>query len=160
EAGQLQADKAALAAADDFDKQVAALDALLATGDFDQSRNALEAFAQLHQRFYADEKHRALAEDRVHNASQRLPLTVRIDLTLELAGSALDHADKAHALQLVDAAQALVDGATWTTVDHITLMARLAEQRAKAGDADAARKEATDALTLFTAEKPRIVDIE
>jgi len=160
EAGKLHADQAALAAADDFDAQVAALDALLATRDFDQSRNALEAFAQLHRRFYADEARRALAEDRIRTHSDRLPLTLRVDLTLELAGAALDHADKAHALQLVDTAQALVDGVTWTTVDHVTLMARLAGQRARAGDADAARKEATAALALFTAEKARTVDIE
>src|SRR5262245_6687966 len=160
EAGGLQADQAALLAADDFDKQVTALDAVLATHDFDQSRNALGALEQLHGRFYADEARRTRVEDRIRAGGERLPVMLRIDVTLQLADNALEHADKAHALQLVDAAQALVDGATWTTVDHITLMARVAAQRAKAGDAEAARKETTAALALFTAEKPRIVDIE
>jgi hypothetical protein len=160
EAGKLQADQAALAAAEDFDKQVDALDAILAARDFDASHNALQAFVQLHRSFYADVARRALAEDRIRTGCERLPATVHIDLTLELADSALDHADKAHALQLVDAAQGLVDGATWTDVDHVTLTARLAERRARAGDAEAARKQATAALALFTAQKARIVDIE
>ena len=160
DAVDLQAARTATVAADGFEAAVTALDAQLATTDFDTIRNALAAFAQLHDRFYADAERRALAEERIRAGGEKLPVQVRIDLGLELSGNAARHAEPAHALELLGEAQALADEAQWTTIGRVTILGRLALARAEAGDKERARSQATEALTLFNTERERIVDIE
>jgi hypothetical protein len=159
EAGKLSAMKAARSDANAFDEQLHAVDAVVAKGEFDQVRNALEACAQLVTRFYADADRRSRAEEKIKSSWKRLPPQVQLDLTMELAGFALDHDDQLHALALVKDAQVILDGTQWIAEQKIPLISRLAGLRHRAGDPTAARREVDAALALFDAERAKIVNI-
>ncbi len=160
EAGKVDTARAMTIDASGFDEQLAGVQAIVAAGNFDQIRTALETCAQLFDRFYADAERRARVEAEVASATARIPFRVRIELAIEMAGFATDHADPTKALQLLDGARALLDGGQWTAQDRITLLARLAEARHGAGKPAEARTEADAALALFGARRSDIVDID
>ncbi|HVS10399.1 MAG TPA: hypothetical protein VMS76_11035 [Planctomycetota bacterium] len=159
ESGELRAAKADLAGAEDFDGQVEALDRVVASGSFDPIRGALQAYARLFERFYDDQDRRSRVEQRMAAAWDRLPLAIRIELTMDMARSALDHGDRDKALELIGDAKSVLDGSKWTPEHGIPLVARLAELRSRAGDEGAARKDLTAALARFEVERDLIVDI-
>jgi hypothetical protein len=142
-----------------FEAQLGAVDAVVATNNFDLMKNALEACAQLFDRFYEDPSRRSRVEEKIKSSWTRLPISIRIDLLIELAGFALDHKDQATALRLVNEAQALLDGSRWTAEHRVPLQARLAGLRSLAGDVERARTDADAALELFDAERERIVSV-
>ena len=145
---------------EDFDLQVEALDQLVATGQFDTIRNALESYTQLFNRFYGDPARQALAEQRIRAAWGPLPLLIKLDLLMAMARSALDHGEPAPALLLVNETQRLMDEATWPPEHRIVLVARLATLRYRAGDQDQARSDCGAALALFATERESIVNID
>jgi hypothetical protein len=159
ESGKLSSVKAQLLDAEAFEQQIEALESVVATGTFDQVRNALSACAQLYGRFYADKTLRSRCEDLIKASWEKLPILVRIELLMELAGFALDHGDQGSALELVGEARGIAQSVQWIPEDEIALQARLAELRYRAGDASAARSEADGALAKFEAERDKIVDI-
>ncbi len=159
ESGKVAAVKAMFIDADDFDEQIRALDGVVATGNFDRVRNALEACTQLYNRFYQDAERRSLVEEKIKASWKPVPVMVRLELLIALAGFALDHGDQVKALDLVKDAQLVMDGSRWAPEDRIPLMARLAALRHRAGDKDKARSEADAALAMFAAERKNIVDI-
>ncbi len=138
-----------------FDAQIKALDAAVTSGTFDPLRNALESCAQLFNRFYDDAARRSQLEQKILASLEKLPLQFRIDLITELADFALDHGDRAKALELVDKAQPILDSATWTMEYRIPLMARLAALRDRAGDKERARSDAAAALAAFKAGRDK-----
>jgi tetratricopeptide (TPR) repeat protein len=137
-----------------------ALEAAVATGQFEEVRNALETSAELFDRDYADEERRARTEQAIKSSWKSIPITVRIDLLLELSASAAAHGDRSKALALVDEARLIVDGTAWTAEHHVPLLARIARARHRAGAAEQARTEADEALALYESGRARIVDIE
>jgi hypothetical protein len=159
ERGQVTRVQAMVCPAGAFDGKMKSLEALVATQDFDATRNALDAYAELFGRFYTDVERRELVEERVKAAWESMPVFMRIDLLKEMAGSALAHADRAKALELVNEAKALMESARWQPRFAIPLMAQLAELRFLAGDEAAARTEAQDALHLFDTKRDVIVNI-
>ena len=96
-----------IAGEDYFDEQMNALDALIAPGNFDIVENALKTCANFFNRFYDDTERRSLVEGKIKTSWGKLPVFMRIELLAELAGFALDHADQAKALELVNEAQPL-----------------------------------------------------
>lgn len=159
EAGRVAAVRATQIDAMEFDQHLNTLDTLVLSGNFDQLRGALEAYAQLYDRFYADAKRREKLEGRIDVAWKKLPIQVRVESSIELIQSALGHSDQVHARELVAKALALVDGSTWTPESGIPLRAQLAELRNRAGEAEQARHDADAALVIYEAQRGDIVDI-
>lgn len=142
-----------------FAQEREALDAGVATGNFELVKNALDAWAQIFNRFYGDEARRSLAEQRITAAWGKLPYAIRLQLITQLTEFALDHEDAAKALNLLDQAQRFLDEAQWLPEDRIPLMARLAGLRHRAGDTEQARRDLNAALALFESKRDMIVDV-
>lgn len=157
ETGKVAAARAMVLDAEEFQKQIDAVELLIATSDLDQVRNALEACAQLFDRFYDDAERRAYVEEKVKVAGPKLPATVRIPVLLELVEFALARDDRAKALELIDDTKRIMDAAM---CEHIPLVARLAGLRHRAGDAETARKETDLALANYERDREEIVNIE
>jgi len=160
EAGAIVRTFAKLADADAFDRQIAAVDAVILAGDFDAVRHAMAACIELYDRFYADETRRALAEEKVITSWYGMPVDVNLSLRMGLAEAALRHEDPAKALEIVDSAQRLFEKQVWTAVDRIRMRAQLAGLRYRAGDEERARAEAEGAWLAFNLSRDEIVDIE
>jgi hypothetical protein len=143
-----------------FDEQMKAFDAAVVSKNFDVIRNQFGTCAVLFDRFYADAQRRSLVESKMKEALKPMPRLLQIDTLLELARMAVGHGDKAKALELVNEAQAVADGANWPLEYKIPLMARLASARFQAGDLAKARADAAEALALFEAQRDKIVDID
>jgi hypothetical protein len=141
------------------DRQLEALERVLATGGFDAVRGALAACAAIYDRVYDERERRARVEAAIRGAWTRVPVTVRIDVAIALARAAVGHVDRDAARALLEEASFVVDGADWLPEHVIPIRARLAEARALAGETTEARHDVDCALALFDAERPRIVDI-
>ena len=142
-----------------FEAQTKALEVLVATGNFDSVKNALESYTQLFDRFYDDVKRRGQVEAKIKAAWRPLPVFIRADLLMAMAGFALDHADQGQALLLVDEARRMLDGRSFPLEEYIPLMAKLTELRFRAGDGRKARAEADVLRARYDAEKTAMVDI-
>ena len=151
--------KAMIAGEDHFDEQMNALDALIAPGNFDIVEDALKACANLFNRFYNDAGRRLLAEEKMKTSLGKLPIFKRVELLTELAGFALDHADQAKALELVNEAQIFMDSAQWRPEHRIPMISELVKLRFRAGDRQKARTEADALLALFASQRDKIVNI-
>ena len=149
EKGKVAPLKAMNGGKDAFDEQMKTLDAMIATGNFDLQRNALESCVKLFNGFYSDAARRALAEKKIRISWEKLPVHIRLDLLAELAGYALDHADKVKSLELVNDSQTMMNQYQWPMEVRIPLIAKLAELRFRSGDQAKARTDADAALALF-----------
>ena len=159
ESGKVAGVKAMIAGEDSFDEQMKALDALIAPGNFDVAVNALKSCTNLFNRFYDNAERRSLVEDKIKTSWSKLPIFMRIELLTDLAGFALDHADQARALELVNEAQLFMDGSQWLPEYRIPMISKLAELRFRAGDRQKARTDADDLLALFDSQGDKIVNI-
>jgi tetratricopeptide (TPR) repeat protein len=159
ESGKLAAVRAMRMDADAFAAELSALDALVATGSFDPMLNALDAYAELFNRFYDDADRRAEVEAKIEACVSKMPVNVHIELLQKLARYALERRDQGKALTLVNAAQHAMARATWIPEQRIRLAARLAEVRHHAGDTEQARKDVDAARAMFEAERDAIVNI-
>jgi hypothetical protein len=160
ESGKVDQVKAMTADKNSFDDQIKSLDELVALGHFDITKNALEAYAELFNRFYGDPQRRSQAEEKIKMSWNKLPLFMRIDLLMAMAGFALDHADQVKALALTNEAQLLADGAEWPLEYHIPMVAKLDLLRFRCGEQQKARASADALLSLFNAEGKKIVNID
>lgn len=160
ESGKVNSVRATRSDEDAFDQQINVLDSAIATGNFDLARNALEACAQLFNRFYDNEVRRSLAEEKIKSSWGKLPIMIRIELMMKLAQFSLDHQDQTKALQLVNDTQVIIDGSQWTPETRVPLMGRLARLRSLSGDVEKARAAADAALALFEAERDKIMGID
>ncbi|MEW6238972.1 MAG: hypothetical protein AB1656_26620 [Candidatus Omnitrophota bacterium] len=142
-----------------FDEQMKALDDLIASGKFDILRNALEACARIFDRFYSDAKRRSLAEEKIKKSWDKLPIFIRLELLMELAGFALDHTDRPKALELVNEAQNIMGAYQWPLEHRLPMMAKLTGLRFHTGDEQKARADADALRALFDAEGKKIANI-
>ena len=160
ESGKVDGVRAMRSDEDVFDQQINVLDGAIATGNFDLVRNALEACAELFDRFYDNEVRRSLAEEKIKTSWNKLPIMIRLELMMKLIQFALDHKDQTNALKLVNDTQVIMDGSQWTPETRVPLMGRLARLRALSGDEEQARAAADAALALFGAERDKIMGID
>lgn len=160
EADEMADARAHYADAAAFDAHMEAVPAAVETLNFDLVRNALVDCAELFNQFYDDAVRRDRAEQLIKSSWGSLPIMVRTELMLQLVEFALDHADSAKALALVNETQEILDGSTWRAEDEIAMRARLAALRHRAGDPAKARAEADAARGLYEVERVRIVDID
>lgn len=159
EAGKVARTEAIVCSADSFDKEVESLGKVISSGQFDAVNNALEVCAELFNRFYGDNERRELIEKRIKDGWGRMPISIRIDLLIEMAHFALAHSDQAKAIGLVNEARNIMDSSVWQSRYAIPLKAKFAELDFSAGDKNQARTEVQDALSLFGAERKKIVNI-
>ncbi|MFP4579335.1 MAG: hypothetical protein ACLFQ6_01290 [Candidatus Sumerlaeia bacterium] len=159
ETGKLHGYHAAQADVSDFEKHIQTLDELIAQDNFDIMRNALEAYANLYDRFYSDTERRALVEEKIKASWSKLPFMLRIQLMADLGNTALSHGDSQKAMEMVKSAQALLDEKQWTAEHKIPLMSRVATLRFHAGDADGARDQLDDAMARFQADREKIANV-
>ena len=159
ELGKVAGVKAMIAEEDSFDEQMKVLDALITPGNFDVVVNALKSCTNLFNRFYDNAERRSLVEDKIKTSWSKLPIFMRIELLTDLAGFALDHADQARALELVNEAQLFMDGAQWLPEYRIPMISKLAKLRFRAGDRQKARTDVDALLALFDSQGDKIVNI-
>jgi tetratricopeptide (TPR) repeat protein len=159
ESGTLAQVRAMVCPADAFEGHIEKLETLASADNFDVVRGALAAYAELFKRFYADIEKRALTEQKIKASWDNMPPFVQIELLSQLAEYALDHDDRAKALELVNEAEALMDAATWRPRPQVPLMAGLAALRFRAGDEERGREEIQQALELFESKRNEIVNI-
>jgi hypothetical protein len=160
ESGKAEQVSAMVCAEDEFDAQMTELDALIAIGDFELTKNTLQAYAQLYDRFYDNASRRTVAEEKVKGSWTKIPYTIRLDLLSELAGFSLKHADQTNALRLVNDAGELLANVALPTEYQIPISARLAGLRFRSGDEAIARSAAADLLTFYTEHQSEIINID
>jgi tetratricopeptide (TPR) repeat protein len=156
DAGKVQAMKASFMKPEAFDTEMELIHGMLAHGNFDQQKSAMETCAQLFDRFYDDVAKRTVAEEKIKTSWAKLPLEMRIELLSEIAEFALAHGDREKTLSLLDEALAITESAPWLPEDHIAIVSNLAALRCRAGDKDRARAEADAALSAFKTEREKI----
>ena len=139
EAGKIDAVLAMRMEPEAFDDQMDALGAVVTSAGFDRLHNALGTYVELFDRFYDDGARRRGIWEAIQTGWEHLPLEIRIRITVRLTEIALEHDDRAGALELVETAQALLDEATWKPEDRIPMACLLAELRFGAGDEETAR---------------------
>ncbi len=159
EAGKVAGALAGSADRGSFEEHMTGLSALLASEHFDIRRNALMAATRLYDRFYDNAVERRQVDEIVRASWGPMPLGIRIDLLLAMAGSAVAHADQATALTLVNDAQAIMEGTRWPLEYYVPLVADVATARFRAGDEAKALADARAALARFDAEKNEIIDM-
>lgn len=146
--------------ADDFAAQLAALDAMFATGGFDEVHSGVQTCIDLVDRFYADGDRRGQVEARIERAGAKLPVDLRFDAMVKLARVALAHADDDAAQAKITAADELLARARWRPEHHIPLLCRLGAVRQARGDRERASADARVALELYEAARDGIVSME
>lgn len=156
EAAKMSSVEAMLGDEEVFDAQLEALDGVVAAGNLDGARTALDACAHLFDRFFEDEARRALIVEKITSYRTKLPASILVEALVTMAECALEHEDPAQTLELADEIVAVV-GANCT---HVPVLARLASLRHRAGDHERARSEADKALVIFEDHRDEIVDIE
>jgi hypothetical protein len=159
ESGKVAQTEAMICCVDSFNKEMESLEKVISSGQFDAIKNTLEVYAELFNRFYADIERQELIEKKIKAAWGEMPISIRIDLLVEMANFALAHSDHAKAIELVDEAKTIMDSSIWQPRYAIPLMAKLAELRFSAGDENQACTEAQNALSLLEAERKKIVNI-
>jgi len=159
ETGKVAVVEAMVIEKDAFARQVESLDALVSKGSFDITKNALQGYVQLFDRFYDDTQRRLLAEKKIKQVWTKLPGFVRYDVLTQLADSCLDHADRTKALELVNEAEALLKGGQWRLCHRIERVANLVKLRFRSGDVAGARSDAESMLALYNTQEDTIVNI-
>ena len=144
----------------ELDGVLAELAGTLASGNFEQLNNALDACTALYERFYAQTDARAAVEQTIETALAKLPIPLHVESAMERAEIALGHSDAAGALVLTLRAQALLDEYTWPPDAGLPLEAELAELRFRAGDEEQAREQVDLVLAAFGEERERIADYD
>ena len=160
ESGKVEQTQAAMCETDDFQRQIDDLEKMIAVADFDQTKNALYALAELFNRFYAETERRNLSEEKIKSLWSPMPLFVRIELLEKLAEFAIGHDDLPNALALTNEGQAIADSAEWPVEYRIPLMARLAALRFRSGEPVQARESLRLVTELYTERHQEIIDIE
>jgi len=159
EVGKVAQVEAALCEEDAFDSQVADLEKLIASGNFDRVKNSLYVATELFSRFYDNPERRGQMEETIKTSWGAVPLFVRVDVMMALIEGALQHNDQMTALRLVEDARAILNGAVWPAQYHIPLAARLAALRFRAGDAETAQVELQAERDRFSEKQAEIVNI-
>lgn len=143
-----------------FDKEMENIQKLVSTENFDSVQISLGAYTELYNRYYSNVEYRDQIENKIKSSWDKMPILIRINFLMDMAGFALDHKDKAKALELVNDAQKMKDTSTWPIRYEIPLIAKLAEFHFLAGDIDGANKELKKSLDMFDKNQEKIVNID
>jgi len=156
---QAKAKVMAMQQTDSFEKRVESLDALIATDNFEMVKHALKEYVKLYDRFFDDEERRSQVEEIIMTSWDVTPIPIRIELLMELAGSAIAHSNPGKALEYLDEADILLEMIGLFPENYIEKKAKLAVLRFQAGDTEKAREKVNEALTFFNEQRRMIIDV-
>lgn len=159
EVGAIHREKARNSEPESFESQLKVLDTLVTTGSFDSLLAALNAYAELFNRYYDESARRQIVEEKIPLAWAKLPIDVRLQVQIQLAGYALAHQDSPKALAILDEAQKMLDGTAWESEYHVPMRAKLAAARFRAGDHERARRDADAVLAAYEKDHEKIVNM-
>ncbi len=159
EFGKISNTQAMICDDESFNSQVVVLDEYIAAGGYDLIKNALDAYSQLFNRFYNDDQKRTIAEDKIKASWNALPIFVRIELMIDLAGYAAGHKDNVKAVEIINEAQEILGAYALRPEHKVEMAAKLVKIRYSAGDTDKAAADADKAFEYFDAECEKIVNI-
>jgi hypothetical protein len=140
----------------EFDTIVASMDKLVETQEFDAIKAALNAYARLYDRFYADQARRELLDRRIGAAWHNMPANFRFPVMMRMARAAWDHDDAEAALAMVNQTKRLIDGFRWPLPDDMRMNVELVKFRHTIGDEARALEDLDAALARFEAGKDKI----
>jgi ATP/maltotriose-dependent transcriptional regulator MalT len=124
----------------DFDAQLAAIDAHIAVGDYEQTKAALTSGLALYERFFGDETKRAALEKRLRATHREVPSGIQAGFITGMAEAAVKHGDTEKARTLLAAVMVFLESAPqWHPEERVAFEARLAGLHARAGVEDEAR---------------------
>ncbi len=135
------------------------VDTVVLNGNFEEIRSTLTACAKLFEQFYAQPDLRDSIQSKITSSWAKLPLQVRVEILMSMSEAALKVKDNAKALELVTLAQQQFQVAQWLTETEVAFIGELAKLRARAGDADRARRELEAGLKKYDEAEARIVNI-
>lgn len=160
EAGKISSVRVMTSEADVFESQLKELEHAASIGHFDMLRHALEACSLLFDRHYKDAVRRDAVEHAIKSSWTKVPIQIRVDLLLAMAGFAAEHDDQTKCLALVNEAQQIVDMNIWVPEHLVPMQARLAAMRAKGGDTVTAKTNADAALRLYIDQRQVIQSMD
>ncbi|MEQ1892531.1 MAG: hypothetical protein ABL998_08330 [Planctomycetota bacterium] len=144
---------------DEIEPQLASLREAARIGNFELARGALAVVARLHARFYEQAELRTRLEQEIRAGWRPVPLPERLEVLGTLVESALEHADTAHARELLAEARTALAGGNWEPDGRLPFDARLAGLRHRAGETAEARADLETGLAFYMAERAKLVDI-
>ncbi len=139
--------------------EMADLDRVIETGEFEQAAGALEEYARLYGRVFADRELREQVEGKLRESWKVLPIERLIGLQSQLAETALENGDQVAALAWVDECRKHINGNDWLPEDLTRFQARAAALRCLAGDEAGARVELASSVANYEAKREKIYDV-
>ncbi|MGF1572413.1 MAG: hypothetical protein ACFCU1_05010 [Sumerlaeia bacterium] len=136
--GVVNQTQAELATDEDFDSQVAVLDGLVFTGNFDVHQNVVESYLILHRKFYADAERRTALEEKIDRVISKFPANLYIKFTLKLAETKAAEGDADSAMKSVEVAKAYLFQEGWEVHNQYPLIGKLVETTHRIGQPEAA----------------------
>lgn len=154
--GQKISAQALIAEAQDFDRLVASLDALVSSEGYEAILAALDGYADLYARYYDNPQRRAMMLAKTRLAWQGMPGVKRFETVLRFADAALAHDDQANARDLIDEADNIRQAFAWEVGLDLRLRSEVARYRIKLGEQDDARAMLDDASAFAEANLQRL----
>jgi len=132
---------------------------LIASGDFEVTKNALKTYTMLFGQFYDDTTQRTLIEEKIKTSWNRMPGFVRMELLMKLSEFSLKHNNPQEAVRLINEAQAIIDTGQWPPEDYIKRKSKLIVLRFRAGDKQKAKADVEILRALFNEKTEKIINI-
>lgn len=157
--GKVAQTKAIIADANSFEQQISFLDELIAIGSFDVTKNALNAYIQLYNRFYSEPDKRDFIKEKIISSWRPIPIPIRVELLVKLAQFAVSNDDPNNATAILELAQQIIDEHKWLPQTKIPMIADVAKVRFAAGDKDKAIGQVDELWNLYNANSEKITNI-
>lgn len=137
------------------------LDNMATSERFEVVYNALQGYVALVDKFYPLQERRVelVAMSQAAWVKIRMPIFLRLNIMLSLVEVALEHKDQAQALEWMDQAQVIFDGAQWSPELAIQYRGRMSGLRYLCGKQEEARNYAEDTLKMFDIQYKAILNI-
>lgn len=148
------------ASADQFDARMDSLIASLDSGDFDLMRGALDSCVVLYGRNFDDTTRRERLETVIRLYAERMPVTIRIDLLLQMARHAIERGNALHGRTLTSQASGYLHINGWQAEYRVPYLGRVAAVQALAGDAPAAEGGLNEAIAMYMTDRDTIITVE
>jgi len=132
-----------------FARRLGELAELVAAGDFEQSRAALEGYLELYGRCFEDEGRCRRLEREMALAWKRLPVPVQVGARLRLAGLAAERGAGPRTLAQVEQVEQLFEDFRWEAEQQAPILAHLATLRWRVEDRAGARAQLEAAVVLY-----------
>jgi hypothetical protein len=139
----------------DYAAELEQMDQVMAK-DPNTIKGVMLSLGELHARFYNQADRRTTLEEKIKAGWSKLRPYDKISLCIQLAETALAHADQASALRHVNEAWVMVRSHQWTLEYYFPIAGRLSIAQYKAGDAEMARQNIENTLKLFEQARDKI----